>query len=88
MTARPPDTGTVLGGDARAGDPPPRPRWVKVSGVLLAVLVLAVVAMVLFGGHGPGRHGPGQHGLGGGDSTEQVDPPPAADHGPPGGFEH
>jgi hypothetical protein len=36
------------------------PRWVKVTGLVLAVLVLLGVAMMLtggFGGHGPSRHG-------------------------------
>lgn len=89
MAARPSDVGDLPGGDTQTGDRlPPRPRWVKVSGVLLIVLVLAALAMVLLGGHGPGRHGPGQHGPKGGDSAEQVDRPPAADHVPPGGFEH
>jgi len=34
------------------------PRWVKVSGIIAAVLALLVVAvMLLVGGeHGPGRH--------------------------------
>ena len=50
------------------GDTPPRmPRWVKVSGIVVIVLVLLVVVLQLTGvigdGHGPGRHGPGRHRL-------------------------
>lgn len=36
------------------------PRWVKVFGIIAAVVVLLVVLALLFGG-GPGRHGPGRH---------------------------
>ena len=32
------------------------PRWVKVFGIVAAVVVVLVVVM-LVGGHGPGRHG-------------------------------
>lgn len=34
------------------------PRWVKVFGIVAAVLAVLVIAMVLLGGgnHGPGRH--------------------------------
>jgi hypothetical protein len=37
------------------------PRWVKLSLILAAVLVLAVVIVMLIagGGHGPSRHAPG-----------------------------
>lgn len=41
--------------------PPATPRWVKISGVVLALVVVAVLAKVLFGG-GAGGHGPGMHG--------------------------
>jgi hypothetical protein len=36
------------------------PRWVKVAGILAAVLVLVVVVVMLVGGggHTPRRHGP------------------------------
>lgn len=40
------------------------PRWVKVAGIILAVVALLVVVVLLVGGgHGPRRHGslgPGQ----------------------------
>jgi hypothetical protein len=37
--------------------PPPRPRWVKVLAVVAVLLALAVIAMLVAGGHhGPGRH--------------------------------
>ena len=38
---------------------PGTPRWVKVFGIIVIVLVLLVVARVFIGGeHGPGRHTP------------------------------
>jgi len=49
------------------------PRWVKVSGITVAVLLLLVAILaitgVLGGQHGPGRHLPGGH-------------RPPIDHGP------
>lgn len=42
------------------------PRWVKVSGIIGAVLVLLVVTTI-FIGHGPGRHMPG------GDTSPSTD---------------
>lgn len=46
------ETGRPVVGD-RAGTP----RWVKVSLIIAAVLVLVVAVALLFGGdHGPGRH--------------------------------
>jgi hypothetical protein len=36
------------------------PRWIKVAGIILAVLVLLAVAMLAVGGgHSPRRHGSG-----------------------------
>jgi hypothetical protein len=38
---------------------PGLPRWVKVSAIVLAIVVLATIAALLIGGggeHGPGRH--------------------------------
>ena len=40
--------------------PPATPRWVKITGAVLALFVVAILAKVLFGGgvsHGPGMHG-------------------------------
>lgn len=49
--------------DPGSPEHPGMPRWVKVSGVVVGVLILlAVVAMFIGGGqHGPGRHAPGGH---------------------------
>lgn len=47
-------------------NPPRRPTWVIVTGVLFAVLVVIVIVMLLAGGnHGPGRHASGEGGLSG-----------------------
>jgi hypothetical protein len=47
-----------VGASATPEEPPGMPRWVKLMGVTLVVLVVvAVLAMMLLGGdHGPGRH--------------------------------
>jgi hypothetical protein len=37
------------------------PRWVKVSGIVVVILVLLVVVLALTGALG--EHGPGMHGL-------------------------
>ena len=39
---------------------PGTPRWVKVFGIIVIVLVLLVVGLLFIGGseHGPGRHTP------------------------------
>jgi hypothetical protein len=36
--------------------PSSTPRWVKVFGIVAAVLVVLVVILLLTGNHGPGRH--------------------------------
>ena len=42
------------------------PRWLKVAGVVVGLLILLGVAITLMaGGHGPGQIGPGQHRPGG-----------------------
>ena len=47
------------GGNDRAS-PPGTPRWVKVSGIIAAVVIVAIVILALAGGeHGPSRHQPG-----------------------------
>jgi hypothetical protein len=48
-------------GVAPGRDSPPRtPRWVKVSGIVVAILALLIVVAMLLsgGGHGPRRHSP------------------------------
>jgi hypothetical protein len=48
------DPGEDAGVAADRGSPPGMPRWVKVSGIIVAVLVLLlVVVLLLSGGHGP-----------------------------------
>jgi hypothetical protein len=70
-----PDSNSNNGDDTRVrpnrGSPPKTPRWVKVSGIIVIVLVLLYVALELSGAgggqHGPGRHTPfGQHSPSGG----------------------
>lgn len=39
--------------------PPPRPRWVKVSAIVVGIVLAALVVLALAGDHGPSRHGPG-----------------------------
>jgi hypothetical protein len=56
-----PHTGTARGGH------PGLPRWVKMSGIIIAILVLALVAVMLIAG---GDHGPSRHG---GQATKQTD---------------
>ena len=46
---------------------PGAPRWVKVFGIILIILVLLVMALRLMGhqgGHGPGRHMPSRDDVG------------------------
>jgi hypothetical protein len=56
------------GEDTRAapnrGSPPGIPRWLKVSGIIVVVLIVLVVGISFIAGveHGPGQFGPGQHG--------------------------
>jgi hypothetical protein len=32
------------------------PRWVKVAGIITAIVALLFLVLLLAGGHGPGRH--------------------------------
>lgn len=41
--------------------PPVTPRWVKITGIILGVILLAALAKVVLSG-GVGGHGPGLHG--------------------------
>jgi hypothetical protein len=77
-----PDTGDDTGVRPTADRPPSTPRWVKVFGIIVGVVVLLVVAMMFIGGgeHGPGRHTPS------GDAGGQVPPSSVMeDHAPPEG---
>lgn len=54
--------------------PPPRPRWVKVSAIIVGIVVAALLVLALTGDHGPGRHLPG-----GGDGEGHT---PPVEHAP------
>lgn len=60
-----PSTDDLIGpAPSEQGRPPATPRWVKISGAVLVLIVLAALVKVLVGG-GVGGHGPGLHsGLG------------------------
>lgn len=47
-------------------DPEPMPRWVKAFGIVVAILVVLVIAMLLIVG---GEHGPGRHAASGEDAA-------------------
>jgi hypothetical protein len=68
-----------------------RPRWVKVSVIIVGILVSVFVILQLTGiGGGLGDHGPGRHG-GGGDpppSSIAEDPDGGEVDGPPPGVDH
>lgn len=62
--------------------PPGAPRWLKLSGIIVAALVVVIVILAVTGVLG-GQHGPGRHLPGGGRSPAGVpghSPPPG--HGP------
>ena len=48
------------------------PRWVKVTGVVVAAVVVLFVVLHLIGGGGA-QHGPGRHSLGQGAVSTVVD---------------
>ena len=56
MTEQPSDSDSAALSEAK---PPARPGWVKVFGIIAAVIVVIVVIAALVGGHGPARHLPG-----------------------------
>ena len=60
------ETGDDTGVRPTADRPPSTPRWVKVFGIIVGVVVLVFVILLLT--RGPGGHGPGMHGSGGGDT--------------------
>ncbi len=59
------DGDTEMGLDS--GSTTGTPRWVKVFGIVLAIIVLLVVLMMLLSG---GKHGPGRHMSSGGAPVE------------------
>jgi hypothetical protein len=64
------------------GRPPGTPRWVKMVGIIVIVLVLLFVILKLTGiggEHGPGRHIPG------GEPIEQIEQETPGVHTPPRG---
>jgi hypothetical protein len=74
-----PDRDTGVGTHPRPelGPAPSMPRWVKVFGIALLVLVV-LFAIMIASGHGPGRHMPGMAGPGG-----HASPVSAAQNGAP-----
>jgi hypothetical protein len=61
------------------------PRWMKLSAIIVAILVLLGVAMMLLFGGGPGGHGPRRHALSGGAAGQTPSSGVAANHAPPEG---
>lgn len=55
---RHPDRTSARARNTERGAPPGMPRWVKVSGIVVGFLVLALVAItfIIGGDHGPSRH--------------------------------
>jgi len=47
---------TPFGGLPNIGPPAAMPRWVKAFGIVVLLSTLAMVAMLVAGGHGPGMH--------------------------------
>jgi hypothetical protein len=80
------DTREDAGVSADRGSPPGMPRWVKLSGIIVAVLVLLVVIVMLIagGGHGPRRHASG--GAGGHAPLSSVTADLTLSGGGPGGL--
>ena len=52
-------TGASPGEDAHQGSPPRMPRWVKMAGIIVGVLILVFLVLQLTGV--AGQHGPGRH---------------------------
>jgi hypothetical protein len=67
--------------DAATDEVTGTPRWVKVAGIVVLVLVLVFVVLKLTGlggSHGPGRHAPAAD-----TSRGHTGPPPGVTHGQP-----
>lgn len=64
------------------GDDTGAPRWVKVFGIIAAVLVLLIIAVMFIGG---GEHGPGRHTSSGGAGGQAPLATLTADLTPSGG---
>ncbi len=47
-----------FGGPGQEGAPAGVPRWVKVAGIIAAVVIALLVILLVFG---DGKHGPGRH---------------------------
>jgi hypothetical protein len=82
------DTSDDTGAGAGRGDTLGMPAWVKVLGIILAVLILLFVVVLLLGDGPLGSHGPGRHASSGdsggptpasGTTAVQVAPAPVAD---------
>jgi hypothetical protein len=63
---------------------PGAPRWVKVAGIIVGVLILLVVVITLIGG-GLGEHGPDRHTSGDGAAERNEQGAPEAGTPPAGG---
>lgn len=78
MTDPPPPTNA----EKMPAAPPKMPRWVKIFGIVAALIVLVALAALIFGG---GQHGPGRH------ASPQTDTTPPHEGGnhtrPPGHHE-
>lgn len=71
-----PDALSDSGADPDRGTPPGMPRWVKVSGLIVGVVVLALIAIMIIGG---GDHGPSRHATGDQPTERSEHKPPAGE---------
>jgi hypothetical protein len=84
-----PESGDDTGLGPDRGSTTGTPRWVKVFGLIAAVVVVLFVVLLLFGsgGHGPGRHAGGDGGqtpapnVTGGDAGGHASPSSVTEHG-------
>ncbi|MEU2004600.1 hypothetical protein ACH47B_26725 [Rhodococcus sp. NPDC019627] len=77
MTEPTPHADSPRPGDAGGSGPrrEPTPRWVKVVGIVVGVLLALVILLMIFGGgnHGPGRHLSAGNTVGPASFSEDVD---------------